>query len=56
MNLNYINYVVVYNRGRGFFVIFGMIGSTIEQRQDEEFREQTAEQLGKLVEWWYGKK
>ena len=39
-----------------FFVIFGMIGSTIEQQQDEEFREQTAEQLGKLAEWWYGKK
>lgn len=50
------NYVVVYNRGRGFFVIFGMIGSAVEQRRDEEFREQTAEQLGKLAEWWYGKK
>ena len=39
-----------------FFVIFGMIGSAVEQRRDEEFREQTAEQLGKLAEWWYGKK
>lgn len=29
---------------------------SLEQRRDEEFREQTAEQLGKLAEWWYGKK
>ena len=51
------SYVVDYNRGCGFFfVIFGMIGSAVEQRRDEEFREQTAEQLGKLAEWWYGKK
>ena len=39
-----------------FIVIFGMIGSAVEQRRDEEFREQTAEQLGKLAEWWYNKK
>ena len=38
-----------------FIVIFGMIGSAVEQRRDEEFREQTAEQLDKLAEWWYGK-
>jgi L-asparagine transporter-like permease len=39
-----------------FFVMFGMIGSAVEQRRDEEFREQTAKQLGKLAEWWYDKK
>ena len=39
-----------------FIVIFGMIGSAVEQRRDEEFVEQTTEQLGKLAEWWYGKK
>lgn len=39
-----------------FIVIFGMIGSAVEQRRDKEFREQSAEQLGKLTEWWYGKK
>lgn len=50
------NYVVVYNRGRGFFVIFGMIVSTVEQRRDEEFIEETSKQLGKAAEWWYGKK
>ena len=38
-----------------FIVIFGMIGSTIEKERDKEFREQTAEQLGKLADWWYGK-
>ena len=38
-----------------FFVIFGLIGSAVEQRRDEEFIEETAEQLGKLAEWWYGK-
>lgn len=38
-----------------FIVIFGMIGSAVEQERDKEFREQTTEQLGKLAEWWYGK-
>ena len=38
-----------------FIVILGMISSTVEQRRDEEFIEQTAEQLGKLAEWWYSK-
>ena len=38
-----------------FIIIFGMICSAVEQRRDEEFREQSAEQLGKLAEWWYGK-
>lgn len=42
----------------GFVVLllfFGMIGSAVEQERDKEFREQTAEQLGKLAEQWYGK-
>lgn len=39
-----------------FIVIFGMIGSAVEQRRDEEFRKQSAKQLDKLVEWWYDKK
>lgn len=38
-----------------FIIIFGMIGSAIERRRDKDFREQTAEQLSKLAEWWYGK-
>jgi hypothetical protein len=38
-----------------FFVIFGMIGSAIEQRRDEEFIEETSKQLGKAAEWWYSK-
>ena len=39
-----------------FIIVFGMIGSVVEQRRDEEFRKQSVEQLGKLAEWWYGKK
>jgi hypothetical protein len=39
-----------------YIVILGLISSAVEQQRDEEFREQTAEQLGKLAEWWYGKK
>lgn len=38
-----------------FIVIFGMIGSTVEQERDKEFREQSAKQIGELAEWWYGK-
>lgn len=48
--------MVVYNRICGFIVIFGMIGSAVEQRRDEEFIEETSRQLGKAAEWWYGKK
>ena len=38
-----------------FIVILGMISSAVEQERNKEFVEQTAEQLGKLTEWWYGK-
>ncbi len=38
-----------------FIFILGMIISAIERERDEEFRKQTAEQLGKAAEWWYGK-
>lgn len=36
-------------------VIVGLIGSTVEQRRDEEYIEETSRQLGKAAEWWYGK-
>ena len=39
-----------------FIVILGMISSAVEQERNKEFVEQTAEQLGKLAEWWYDKK
>ena len=39
-----------------FIIIFGMIGSAVEQRRDEEFIEETSKQLSKTAEWWYGKK
>lgn len=32
-----------------------MISSTVERERDKEFIEETAEQLGKAAEWWYGK-
>ena len=38
-----------------FIIIFGMIGSAIEQRRDEEFIEETSKQFSKAAEWWYGK-
>ena len=38
-----------------FIVIVGLIGSTVEQRRDEEYIEETSKQLGKAAEWWYGK-
>ena len=38
-----------------FIIIVGLIGSGVEQRRDEEFIEETSKQLGKIVEWWYGK-
>lgn len=38
-----------------FIVILGMISSAVEQEQDKELVERTAEQFGKLAEWWYGK-
>jgi len=37
------------------FIIFGIISSSVEQRRDEEFIEETSKQLGKAAEWWYGK-
>jgi hypothetical protein len=40
----------------GFIVILGMISSAVEQERNKEFLKQTAEQLGKLAEWWYDKK
>ena len=39
-----------------FIIILGMISSAIEREQDKNFIEETAEQLGKAAEWWYGKK
>lgn len=41
-----------------FIVILGKIGSTLEQKRDKEFREQTTEHVWKLfflTEWMYGK-
>ena len=39
-----------------FIIILGMISSAVERERDEEFIEETAEQLGRAAEWWYGKK
>ena len=39
-----------------FIIILGMISSANEREQDKKFIEQTAKQLGKAAEWWYGKK
>jgi hypothetical protein len=39
-----------------FIIILGMISSAVERERDKEFIEETAEQLGRAAEWWYGKK
>lgn len=39
-----------------FIIILGLISSAVERKRDEEFIKETAEQLGKAAEWWYGKK
>lgn len=38
-----------------FIIILGIISSAVERERDEEFIEETAEQLGRAAEWWYGK-
>ena len=39
-----------------FIIILGLISSAVERKRDEEFIKETAKQLGKAAEWWYGKK